>query len=203
MTSSLPGCIERAQVHGVNPMHAWFIGILMFVFGAGTGVQDSGLPQDIPNGVLLRPGLACGGQPTEAQLRALSRAGYRTVIDNRLPEERRPFDEAEVARRLGLRYVNIPVGGPETITPEVLARFVRALEESPGPIFMHCRSGNRSAQLYYGYLRFKGLSAEQALAEARRAGMRDVSALPYLERAVARLLARQQGKSKPNTGGYR
>lgn len=152
-------------------------------------------PAQVSGWVQVRPDLACGGQPSEAALRALAAAGYRTIIDNRLPGELRPFDEAQLVASLGLRYVSIPVGRPESITPELVRAFARAIEESPKPIYMHCASGNRSAQLYYGYLRLKGHSPEQAKAEARRAGLRDTTALPYVERAV------QYWLRQPKRGG--
>src|SRR6186713_144446 len=57
-----------------------------------------------------------GGQPTEKALRDLRAKGVTTIVNLRMPEEmtRVGFDEAVLARDLGMRYVHIPMNG----TPE-------------------------------------------------------------------------------------
>jgi hypothetical protein len=57
-----------------------------------------------------------GGQPTEKALRDLRARGVTTIVNLRMPEEmaRVGFDEAALAKELGMRYVHIPMSG----TPE-------------------------------------------------------------------------------------
>jgi hypothetical protein len=57
-----------------------------------------------------------GGQPTEKAIRDLKSKGVTTIVNLRMPEEmtRVGFDEAALAKELGIRYVHIPMRG----TPE-------------------------------------------------------------------------------------
>src|ERR1044071_9226680 len=53
------------------------------------------------------------GQPTEKALRDLKAKGVTTVVNLRMPEEmaRVGFDEAALAKELGITYVYIPMRG--------------------------------------------------------------------------------------------
>jgi len=53
------------------------------------------------------------GQPSEQALRDLRTKGVTTVVNLRMPEEmaRVGFDEAALARELGMNYVQIPMRG--------------------------------------------------------------------------------------------
>ena len=55
------------------------------------------------------------GQPTPAQLAALSRDGVQTVINLRAPDEPVEYDEAAESARLGLRYVALPIHGADDL----------------------------------------------------------------------------------------
>jgi hypothetical protein len=63
--------------------------------------------------------LYIAGQPTEAAFREMvTKEGIKTIINLRTQQEmdnRRqvPFDEAAVAKELGINYVHIPLGGPD------------------------------------------------------------------------------------------
>src|SRR6185436_6170816 len=50
-----------------------------------------------------------GGQPTEKALRDLRAKGVTTIVNLRMPEEmaRVGFDEAALAKELGIKYVHI------------------------------------------------------------------------------------------------
>src|SRR3982074_2179653 len=54
-----------------------------------------------------------GGQPTEKALRELRAKGVTTLVNLRMPEEMAQvgFDEAALARELGIKYVQIPMRG--------------------------------------------------------------------------------------------
>src|SRR4249920_2748826 len=54
-----------------------------------------------------------GGQPTEKALRELRAKGVTTLVNLRMPEEMAKvgFDEAALAKELGMRYVHIPMSG--------------------------------------------------------------------------------------------
>jgi len=88
------------------------------------------------------------GQPTEAQLRAASDDGVRTVVNLRPAGEFRDYDEAALTAALGMDYVHIPVAGPDDLTKQNAERLHRALEsESARPAIVHCASGNRVGAL--------------------------------------------------------
>ena len=54
--------------------------------------------------------IATVGQPEEEHIKRLAEAGYKTVVDLRIPEEDRGLDGPDAARQAGMEYVNIPVG---------------------------------------------------------------------------------------------
>lgn len=59
------------------------------------------------------------GQPTEDALRDMAAKGIKTVINLRTQQEMDnrgavPFDEAALLEELGMTYVHIPLGGPDT-----------------------------------------------------------------------------------------
>lgn len=125
----------------------------------------------------VRPGLYAGGQPSAAQLQALAAQGVRTVIDLRQPGEDRGFDETRVAESLGLRYVRIPVDGAEGLDAANVRAVHQALQQSQGPVLLHCASGNRAgAVLVLVSARYEHASPEQALQLGQRAGLKSLEA---------------------------
>lgn len=125
----------------------------------------------------VRPGLYAGGQPSAAQLRELAAQGVRTVIDLRQPGEDRGFDETRVAESLGLCYVRIPVAGAEGLDAANVRAVHQALQQSLGPVLLHCASGNRAgAVLGLVNARYEHASPEQALQLGQRAGLKSLEA---------------------------
>lgn len=74
------------------------------------------------------------GQPSEEALRKLAAEGVKTVINLRTQQEmdnrkQVPFDEAAVAKELGINYVHVPLGGPNTpYTPEAVEMVAAAIK---------------------------------------------------------------------------
>jgi len=90
----------------------------------------------IENLFRLSPRLFSGGQPEgEKGFETLKRLSIRTVIsvDGSQPD-------VETARRLGLRYVHLPVGY-DGIPRDQTIKMVEAIRELPGPVFVHCHHG--------------------------------------------------------------
>jgi len=132
------------------------------------------------------PDVYAAGQPSAWQLASLADEGVRTVINLRGPTEPVEFDEAIEAGRLGLRYVSIPIAGPEDVTPETAARFSRELEEArcSGSVLVHCASANRvGAMLALDLCLSQNKPMADALSIGRAAG------LTTLEPAVTDILA--------------
>lgn len=113
--------------------------------------------------------LYVAGQPTEAALREMAAQGVRTVINLRTQPEmdnRRqvPYDEAALAKELGLTYVHIPLGGPDTpYTPEAVETFAKAFSEANSKVLLHCTVAWRASHMWAAYLvKHKGYTLEEA-----------------------------------------
>jgi uncharacterized protein (TIGR01244 family) len=110
-----------------------------------------------------------GGQPDEKILKWFSEKGVTTVINNRTaPENEKQtdekFDEQEYVEELGMKYVNIPLGGKDGYTPEAVEKFASAINESQGKILIHCTMGGRACHLWSAYLvKYKNYSVDDAL----------------------------------------
>lgn len=114
------------------------------------------------------------GQPTAEELGAFGKEGYRLVLDMRTAAEDRGYDEALVAAELGMRYQNLGFREPETLTEDLLAEALAALRAEPGPVLLHCKSGNRSAAVWLAWrVVEEGVDFETALPEARAMGLRN------------------------------
>ncbi len=116
----------------------------------------------LPNARQPRDGVVSGGQPSLEQLRKAKEAGFVTVINLRTEGEKgAKKDEIE---GLGFTYRSLPISGDDV--KEESARALWALlEESEGPILLHCGSGNRVGALFaLGAFHIEGQSAEEALA---------------------------------------
>lgn|SRR5690348_5718435 len=144
----------------------------------------------LPFGSCPLDGVGAAGQPTEASLAELARAGYRTIVDLRAPEEPRGYDEAAAATRAGLRYVPIPVT-QLTLDDAAFDRFRTVMRDPDNrPVLVHCASSNRVGALLLPYfLLDEHRPMEEAVAMARGAGMRSAElaqmALDYARRRAA------------------
>jgi len=81
----------------------------------------------------------------------LAAAGFESVISNRpggeQPDQPSPAAEQRAAEAGGMAFHFIPVTAA-TITEADVRSFQKAVSDSPGPVFAHCRSGIRSASLH-------------------------------------------------------
>lgn len=141
----------------------------------------------MPNATCPIAGIAAGGQPALSDLEALAHAGYRTVVDLRAPGEPRGYDEPAAVRRIGMDYVNLPVG-PGPITARELDLY-RAIANDPErwPLLVHCASGNRVGPFVIAQLVLDaGMTPRQAIEIAVGGGLRSPQlaqiALDYVAR---------------------
>ncbi len=95
-------------------------------------------------------GVATSRQITQADLKAIRDAGFRSVICNRPDgesEDQPAFDEiAAAARELGLDARYLPVT-PDGIGDAEVQAFGALVNTLPKPILAYCRSGNRAGML--------------------------------------------------------
>ena len=116
-----------------------------------------------------------GGQPTEAELMLAAKRGVTRVINIRTDAEIESlaFDEAALCATLELEYIHMPVAWNQ-LTDEDFDLLMNVLnEETPGKTLFHCGSGNRVAVFVAAHRVIEaGVSYEDALADARTAGMK-------------------------------
>ena len=97
-----------------------------------------------------------GGQPTEKALRELRAKGVTTLVNLRMPEEMAQvgFDEAALARELGIKYVQIPMRGTaeNPYGPKELDAFTAAMASADGKVLLHCTIAWRASHLWAAYL---------------------------------------------------
>jgi uncharacterized protein (TIGR01244 family) len=113
------------------------------------------------------------GQPTEAALREMVASGVKTIINLRTQPEmdnRRqvPYDEEAVLKELGVTYVHIPLGGPDTpYTPAAVDQVADALAKADGKVLLHCTIAWRASHMWAAYLvKYKGYTLEEATRHA-------------------------------------
>ena len=131
------------------------------------------------------------GQPTEAALSAMRDKGVTRVISLRTAREMDnreivPFDEAAVVKDLGMDYVHIPLGGPDTpYTAEALDRFASAIETSEGGVLLHCTVAWRASHMWAAYLvAHQGFSVADAVAYGQQMNMGGYPFAELLGRSV-------------------
>lgn len=114
-------------------------------------------------------------QPVQADLDTFARIGVKTVINLRTELEMAQigFDEEAAVEAAGMKYVNLPMGR-DIPTNEDLAAMFNALDTAKdGPVLLHCASSNRVGAVWALYrIDRAGLTADQAEAEGRAAGMK-------------------------------
>ena len=119
-----------------------------------------------------------GGQPTEKALRDLKAKGVTTVVNLRMPEEmaKVEFDEAALAKELGMKYVHIPMRGTAAnpYGPKELDTFAAAMASAQGKVLLHCTIAWRASHLWAAYLiRERKTPVETALSQARSIDLMD------------------------------
>lgn len=119
-----------------------------------------------------------GGQPTEKAIRELRAKGVTTIVNLRMPEEmaRVGFDEAALAKELGITYVYIPMRGTaeNPYGPKALDTFTEAMASADGKVLLHCTIAWRASHLWAAYLiRERNTPVATALSQARQINLID------------------------------
>ena len=157
------------------------VGTLLLALAGGAWAQQAATSEaEIPEGwtdLLSNPrvpleGVLSGGQPSDDQLEAASKAGFETVINIRVPGEPGTDTEQELVESLGMHYVSLPVQGAAGMTEEKAKALAVALDEAEQPVLLHCGSGNRIGGLFaliaYHY---DDKTIEEAIAFGKEAGL--------------------------------
>lgn len=165
-------------------LHKLIIAIL-FIAVSGTAHADEAqpLPEKLDaegfRDFLAQTGdVYISGQPSVEGLEHMAKSGVKTVVSFRTPREMNnreivPFDEAAKAAELGMKYVNIPLGGDDhPYNLEALAAFAKVMEEADGKTLIHCTVGWRASHAWAAYLvKYKGMDINEAALHGRAANM--------------------------------
>lgn len=146
-----------------------FVGLLCV---AGAGAQ----PADLMNAAEPLPGVTTSGQPDQAALEDLAKAGYVAVIDLRGVDENRGFDEQQTVEEFGMSYLPLPISGGAGITYENASALDKILAEIDGPVLLHCASSNRVGALLALREKMQGGSNDEALSLGEAAGLSSLRA---------------------------
>lgn len=96
--------------------------------------------------------LATSGQPSAEQLELLKRAGFQTIINLAHPSSQGALlDEARLATRLDLEYLNFPLDleEPELVTALECLRALRS--RASRTVLVHCVNNYRASALMYAH----------------------------------------------------
>ncbi len=120
--------------------------------------------------------LTVGSQPSEELLQQLADSGFKSVINlsrkGELDQIFQPEEEGEIVANLGMKYLHVPIS-LSNVKDTDIAEFCAAMENTPSPVYVHCRIGQRSGplSLIYHAMRRK-LSAEKVLEKGERLGLK-------------------------------
>lgn len=105
-----------------------------------------------------------GDQPKGDEYRQLKALGVKTIVDLRLDARK---DSREMAEAAGLIYVNIPIDDTKQPTDRDVAAFMKTVEETDGPLYVHCAGGrHRTGSMIAVYrMTQNGWNVDQAYQE--------------------------------------
>lgn len=140
----------------------------------------------------VAPRIYVGGQPSAQALQDMQTKGVTTVINLRTQQEMDnrqvvPFDEAQVVANLGLRYVHIPQGGPDTpYSPAALQQVATAIAEAEGDVLLHCTVAWRASHMWAAYLvAHQGFSVNDAVQVGKQMNMGGYPFAEFLDRQIS------------------
>ena len=165
--------------------------LVLLAAAAAAPARQKGDP-DIRNFLRLNEEFCTGGQPRPEHLAALKEQGVKAVINLRRPSEHRAEEEEAEAKRLGLRYFNIPVAFGE-LRDEQADEFLKLTDDPDNrPAFIHCTAAIRAGAFWMirRVLR-DGWTVERAEEEAARVGLRES---PHLNEWARAYIERRRKK---------
>jgi protein tyrosine/serine phosphatase len=141
--------------------------ILDVAHGRGLPAQEG-----IHNFGQIGDSLYRGAQPDEPGILSLQRLGVKTIVDLRMTHDAWK-KEASLALAHGILYTNVPFKGTGRPKEDQIATVLAVIQNSAGPVFVHCRYGcDRTGTIIACYrIKHDGWSNVAALAEARRYGL--------------------------------
>lgn len=147
------------------------IAVLVLLTAVRVVAQQAEVPP-IRNFLRVNDQFCTGAQPRLEHLAQLKAEGIKAIINLRQPSEHRAEEEEAEAKRLGLKYFNIPVvyGSPKD---EQVTEFLKLTDDKTNrPVFIHCTAAIRVGAFWMirRVLR-DGLTIEAAEEEAKKVGL--------------------------------
>jgi len=127
------------------------------------------------------------GQPKPEHFKVYAEKGVKTVINLRTAQEMKSLDEKTEVEKVGMKYINVPVGGKEPPTAEDLKKIFDALDTAKdAPVLLHCLSSSRVGYVWAAYRGSRhGLEVEAAIKEGNQAGMHNLPLLvEWVKKAI-------------------
>lgn len=123
------------------------------------------------NLIKINDQLSVQGQLTKEQVEQLPKAGFKSILNLRFPNEDGFLaDEQQRAEAAGLQYQNIPVN-PAQIDDELSEGVLNQLDSLEKPILIHCKSGMRAGLMGLLYIASRqGMTAAEALETGKQLG---------------------------------
>jgi len=106
----------------------------------------------------VAPNVYLSGQPSEAGLARAKQLGVTKVVSLRTKMEMDnreivPFDEAQAISGLGMSYVHIPSGGPDSpYSPAAVRQVAQVLSDPDEKVLLHCTVAWRATHMWTAYL---------------------------------------------------
>ena len=162
------------------------------LLGSKSSAQSAQEVPPIRNFLQVSEQFCTGGQPRLEHLAKLKSDGVKAIINLRQPSEHRAAEEEAEAKKLGLRYFNIPVvfGDPKD---EQVDEFLKITDDPENrPAFIHCTAATQVGAFWMirRVLR-DGWPVEKAEEEATKVGLVDA---PHLVDFAKHYIEKHQKK---------
>ena len=124
--------------------------------------------KEIYNFHVVAPGIMRGSQPSEASIKLLQDyCGIKTILNLRSDKVEVDW-ERQVAEKLGIDYINIPMNGGQKQSLEKIEQCLNIMQDKARqPIFVHCQAGkDRTGMICAAYkIKYNNWRLEDALFE--------------------------------------
>ena len=147
--------------------------------------QVPSVPAGVHNFRAVDDTLLRGSAPSAQSYRDLAAMGVRTVVDLRA-EAHVNVDQA-LLDSLDIDLVQIPIRDGQTPTPEMVRRFLTAIDSSAGRVYVHCGAGiGRTGSMVAAYnVERRGLSGVDAARHNLSVGPPSLEQIAYATRMNA------------------
>jgi tyrosine-protein phosphatase SIW14 len=152
----------------------WVAGVILGCAAASIPAWPAGVSaQGVANFHQVSDRIYRGAQPSAGGWDSLAHLGIKTVIDLRQENEHSSKTEAHAVEAAGMHYVNVPLNGGHAPTNQQISKVLNLVDDSAGPVFVHCRRGaDRTGTVIACYrITHDGWTNKRALREAAGYGM--------------------------------